>query len=366
MQKASLYDIDVLLVLWPFNANAAIQQAGRGRISSMVSISMRNAIVFASFALTTATASLNTRPAQAEEYPSRTIKIVVPYPAGGPTDLIGRAVADALQKALAQSVIVENKPGAGGTIGTDSVAKSNPDGYTLLLGLMGPISIAPKIATHLPYDPQKDLMPVRLVATMPEILVARPSLGLQTLAAVVSYAKAHPGKLTIASAGNGSLPHLAAELLKREANIDVLHVPYRGAAPAANDLIGGQVDLMFGDGPIVLPLIESKKLTPIIVASEKRLPVIPDVPTSAESGFASIMSDNWYGVFVPKGTPQPILDKIDQATAKGLLNPRLEETFTKLGVYIAKDGTPDSFGKFLDAQHKNWGTLAKDVGVKID
>ena len=332
----------------------------------MVSISMRHAIWAASFALTIATASFNTKPAQAEEYPSRTIKVVVPYPAGGPTDLIGRAVADAIQKTLAQSVIVENKPGAGGTIGTDSVAKSNPDGYTLLLGLMGPISIAPKIATNLPYNPQKDLMPVRLVATMPEILVARPSLGLQTLAAIVSYGKAHPGKLTIASAGNGSLPHLAAELLKRDANIDVLHVPYRGAAPAANDLIGGQVDLMFGDGPIVLPLIESKKLAPIIVASDKRLPVIPDVPTSAESGFASITSVNWYGVFVPKGTPQPILDKIDQAIAKGLLNPKLEETFSKLGVYIAKDGTPDSFGKFLDAQYNIWGTLAKDVGVKID
>ena len=229
--------------------------------------------------------ALTTSTSKAQSYPTKTIKIVVPYPAGGPTDLVGRTLADALTKALKRTVIVENKVGAGGTIGSDSVVKSAPDGYTLLLGLMGPMSIAPKISPNLPYDPLKDLAPIRLVAIMPEVLVARPTLGLKTLRDVVTYGKANPGKLTIASAGNGSLPHLAAELLKRETGIDALHVPYRGAAPAVNDLLGGQVDLMFGDGPVVLPQILGNLLTPVVLATDKRLPVLPDVPTSIEAGF---------------------------------------------------------------------------------
>src|SRR5437868_6649699 len=187
---------------------------------------------------------------QTQNYPvkGKIIKIVVPYPAGGPTDFVGRTVAEALGKSLSTTVIVENRTGAGGTIGSDAVVKSAPDGHTLLLGLMGPISIAPKIAPNLPYDPMKDLAPIRLIAIMPEVLVVRPALGLHTLGEVVAYGKANPGTLKIASAGNGSLPHLAAELLKRETGIDAVHVPYRGAAPALNDLLGGHVDLMFGDG----------------------------------------------------------------------------------------------------------------------
>jgi tripartite-type tricarboxylate transporter receptor subunit TctC len=196
--------------------------------------------------------------------------------------------------------------------------------------------------------------------------VARPSLGLRTLGEVVAYAKEHPGKLTIASAGNGSLPHLAAEFLKRETGINILHVPYRGAAPAVNDLIGGQVDLMFGDGPVVLPLISSKMLTAVVVATDKRLPALPDTPTAAEAGFATVRSENWYGVLAPKGTPAPVVATIDRAAAKALAEPKIEESFSKLGVYIVKDSTPDSFAKFLAAQLNNWGTLAKDVGVTMD
>jgi len=303
---------------------------------------------------------------QAQDYPVRTIKIVVPYPAGGPTDLVGRTIADVLTKAVKQTVVVENKSGAGGTIGSDSVAKAAPDGYTLLLGLMGPMSIAPKIATRLPYDPLNDFVPVRLVAIMPEVLVARASLGLRSLKEVVDYGKANPGKLSIASAGNGSLPHLAAELLKRETGIDALHVPYRGAAPAVNDLLGGQVDLMFGDGPVVIPQIVGKLLVPVVLASDKRLPVLSDVPTSAEAGFPSVRSENWYGVLAPKGTPRPIIDALDKAIASALADPKIDEIFSKQGVYIVKDGTPESFGKFLAAQLGHWGNLAKDVGAKMD
>ena len=317
-------------------------------------------------ALTIAAVAAQAKAVQAQDYPVRTIKIVVPYPAGGPTDLVGRTIADVLTKAVKQTVVVENKSGAGGTIGSDSVAKAAPDGYTLLLGLMGPMSIAPKIATRLPYDPLNDFVPVRLVAIMPEVLVARASLGLRSLKEVVDYGKANPGKLSIASAGNGSLPHLAAELLKRETGIDALHVPYRGAAPAVNDLLGGQVDLMFGDGPVVIPQIVGKLLVPVVLASDKRLPVLSDVPTSAEAGFPSVRSENWYGVLAPKGTPRPIIDTLDKAIASALADPKIDEIFSKQGVYIVKDGTPESFGKFLAAQLGHWGNLAKDVGAKMD
>jgi len=310
--------------------------------------------------------ALTTAVGQAQTSPTKTIKIVVPYPAGGPTDLVGRTLAEALTKALKKTVIVENKVGAGGTIGSDSVVKSAPDGYTLLLGLMGPMSIAPKIAPNLPYDPQKDLAPIRLVALMPEVLVARPTLGLKTLGDVVAYGKANPGKLTIASAGNGSLPHLAAELLKRETGIDALHVPYRGAAPAVNDLLGGQVDLMFGDGPVVLPQILGNLLVPVVMATDKRLPALPDVPTSIEAGFPTVRSENWYGVLAPKGTPRPIIEALDQAIAAAMSEPKVEESFTKLGVYIVKEGTPETFGTFLAAQLDKWGSLAKDVGAKVE
>jgi tripartite-type tricarboxylate transporter receptor subunit TctC len=304
--------------------------------------------------------------AQAQDYPARTIKIVVPYPAGGPTDLVGRTAAEALSKALKQSVVVENKAGAGGTIGSDSVVKAAPDGYTFLLGLMGPMSIAPKIARNLPYDPLKDLAPVRLVAIMPEILVARPSLGLRTLADVVAYAKANPAKLTIASAGNGSLPHLAAELLKRETGITAVHVPYRGAAPAVNDMLGDHVDLMFGDGPVVLPQIAAKLLTPIVLASGKRMSVLPDLATSAEQGFPSVRSENWYGVLAPKGTPRAIVDTIDKALASSLADAKIVENFSNLGVSIVNEGTPETFAIFLAAQLENWGGLAKEAGVKME
>lgn len=304
--------------------------------------------------------------AVAQDYPSRTIKIVVPYPAGGPADVVGRTAAEALAAALKQSVVVENKAGATGTIGSESVARSTPDGYTLLMGLMGPMSIAPKISPRLSYDPLKDFEPVRLVALMPEILVARPSLGINTLADLVGYDKARPGKLTIASAGNGSLPHLAAELLKRETGIGATHVPYRGAAPAVNDILGNHVDIMFGDGPVVMPQIEAGQLTAVVLASPKRLPSLPNVPTSAEAGFPTVLSENWYGVLAPKGTPRPVVDLLDRTLARALAEPGIVASLTKLGVIVVNEGTPETFSSFLADQIEKWGGLAKAAGVKME
>ena len=240
--------------------------------------------------------------------------------------------------------------------------KSAPDGYTLLLGLMGPMSIAPKIAPNLPYDPLKDLAPIRLVALMPEVLVARSKTRNATLGQVVAYGKANPGKLTIASAGNGSLPHLAAELLKRETGIDALHVPYRGAAPAVNDLLGGQVDLMFGDGPVVLPQVLGKLLVPVIVATDKRLPVLPDVATSAEAGFPTVLSENWYGVLAPKGTPRPIIDALDTPSRRDWPN-RRSKNLREARRLIARRHTRDC-SSIPGHSTRQVGGLAKDVGAK--
>jgi tripartite-type tricarboxylate transporter receptor subunit TctC len=182
----------------------------------------------------------------------------------------------------------------------------------------------------------------------------------------VAYGKANPDKLTIASAGNGSLPHLAAELLKRETGISATHVPYRGATPALNDLLGGQVDLMFGDGPIVLPHIRRKALVPVVLATDKRLSILPDVPTSIEAGFPTVQSENWYGVLAPKGTPRPVIEALDRAIATAMVAPKIEESFLNLGVYVVKEGTPETFGAFLVTQLDKWGGLAKDVGAGLE
>lgn len=304
--------------------------------------------------------------AQQADYPTRPIKLVVPYPAGGPADFVGRTLADSLRKTLKQPVVIENKSGATGVIGSDSVAKSQPDGYTLLLGLMGPLSIAPVVLPTIPYDPLRDFEPVRLVATMPEILVANPKRSWTSLAELIAEAKKNPGRLTIASAGVGSLPHLAAEQLKRETGIDMLHVPYRGAAPAVTDILGGQVDVMFADGPAVLPQIQGGLLNAVVVTADERLPVLPGVQTAKEAGFTEVRAENWYGVLVPRGTSPQIVDRLQRAVADGVTDPDVQQAFAKLGVYGVRSSDPDTFRAFLKVSLEKWGGLAKAVGAKIE
>lgn len=304
--------------------------------------------------------------AQPAGYPSRPIKLVVPYPAGGPTDFVGRTLAEGLRKALHQPVVVDNKSGATGTIGSDSVARSQPDGYTLLLGLVGPLSIAPVILPTIPYDPLTDFEPVRLIATMPEVLVASPRRKWTSLADVVAAARKQPGRLMIASAGVGSLPHLAAELFKRETGVDVLHVPYRGAAPAVADILAGEIDLMFADGPVVLPQIQGGLLSAIAVAADGRLPVLPDVPTASEAGFAGIAVENWYGLVAPRGTPGPIVDRLARAVADIVMDPAVAEAFAKMGAYGVRTSDPVSFRAFLRSSLETWGGLARSVGAKLE
>jgi len=300
--------------------------------------------------------------AHAQAYPSKPIRLVVTFPPGGPADIIGRTLASKMGSILGQQVIVENKGGAGGVIGVENVAKSPPDGYSLVLGSAGATAVAPTI-TKLPYDVEKDLVPLTQVVSVPEVVVAIPKLGVKTLPELIAYAKANPGKVTFASSGNAGMPHLAGELLKREAGIDIIHIPYRGAAPAVNDLLGGQVDIMFADIPILLPHINSGKLVALALGSERRAPSLPNLPTTGEAGLPRVLANNWYGLFVTGGTSKEITAKLTQAAIAALKSDDVREALAKHGA-IAVGGTPEEFNAFLRAERAKWGTVAKAAGIK--
>lgn len=300
--------------------------------------------------------------AQAQSYPSKPIRLVVPFPPGGPADIIGRALANKMGPIIGQPVVVENKTGAGGVIGVDSVAKSPPDGYMLVVGSAGATAIGPTLAT-LPYDAERDLAPITQIVAVPEVVVAIPKLGVRTLAEFIARAKANPGKITYASTGNAGMPHLAAELLKREAGIDMVHVPYRGAAPAVNDLLGGHADVMFADIPILLPHIQSGKLVALALGSERRAPTLPDVPTTVELGLPRVLANNWYGLIAPGGTPKEVVAKLNQAAVAALKSDDLRALLAKQGA-IAIGSTPEEYAAFLRGERTKWGTVAKAAGVK--
>ncbi len=301
----------------------------------------------------------------ADAYPSKLIKLIVPFPAGGPNDFFGRTLANQLDKITGQTVIVENKAGQAGTIGTDFVARSAPDGYTLVLTSSGSITINPVISEKPLYDPFKDLAPITVVAKVPEVLVSTPKLGFHSLADLINYAKANPGKINFGSAGSGGLPHLAGELLKREAKIDIVHIPYRGAAPALADLLGGQIDIIFLDIPVLLPHIQSGAVTPLALGSAQRAPTLPNVPTTAEAGLPNVLADNWYGLLAPGATPKPLAQQINALVVEALKKPELQQAFAKQGA-IAVGDSPEDFAKFMRSETDKWGSLAKAVGVKID
>jgi tripartite-type tricarboxylate transporter receptor subunit TctC len=299
---------------------------------------------------------------QAQAYPSKPIRLVVTFPPGGPADIIARTLANKMSSILGQQVIVDNKGGAGGVIGVENVAKSPPDGYSLVLGSAGATAVAPSI-TKLPYDVEKNLVPLTQVVSVPEVVVAVPKLGIKTLPELVAYAKANPGKVSFASSGNAGMPHLAGELLKREAGIDMTHVPYRGAAPAVNDLLGGQVDVMFADIPILLPHINSGKLVALALGSEKRAPSLPNLPTTGEAGLPGVIANNWYGLFVTGGTPKEITTKLTQVAITALKSDDVRETLAKQGAIVVAS-TPEEFNAFLRAERAKWGAVAKTAGIK--
>jgi tripartite-type tricarboxylate transporter receptor subunit TctC len=301
----------------------------------------------------------------AQSYPSKPIKMVIGFPPGGPSDIFGRAFAQALSAQLGQPVIVENKPGAGGVVGMDIVSKAAPDGYTLGLNNQGAVAMAPYAMAKMPFNPNKDLALITTVVKVPEVVVAHPTLGVSTLKELIEKARASPGKINYGSAGAGGITHLAGELLKAEAKIDIVHVPYKGAAPAVSDLLGGQVQMGIFDVPVVLPHIKSGKLKALAVTTAKRLPTLPDVPTTAEVGYPKVNSDNWYGLVVPASTPPDVVKRIHAAAVDGLRSKELNEQFEKVGG-IAFPSSQREYRAFLDDEQAKWSRIITAIGFKED
>jgi tripartite-type tricarboxylate transporter receptor subunit TctC len=301
--------------------------------------------------------------AAAQAYPSKPVKMIIGFPPGGPSDIFGRAFAQAMSAELGQPVIVDNKAGVGGVLGMDAVAKSAPDGYTLGLNNQGAVAMAPFAMTKMPFDPNKDLALISSVVKVPEVVVAHPTLGVNTLAELIAKAKAAPGKINYGSAGAGGITHLAGELLKAEAAIDIVHVPYKGAAPAVSDLLGGQVQMGIFDAPIVLPHIRSGKLKAIAVTTAKRIPTLPDVPTTAEAGYPKVISDNWYGLVAPAATPPEVVKRLNAATVKVLNSPAIGEQFAKVGG-IPFPSSPADYRAFLTDEQSRWSHIIKAIGFK--
>src|SRR3954470_5973956 len=301
--------------------------------------------------------------AVAQGYPNKPVKLIIGFPPGGPADIFGRAFAQALSASLGQPVIVENKSGVGGVIGVDAAAKAAPDGYTLAFNNQGAVAMAPFAFASMPFDPNKDLALITTVVKVPEVVVAHPSLGVSTLTDLLARAKAAPGKITYGSAGAGGITHLAGELLKAEAGIDIVHVPYKGAAPAVADLLGGQVQMGIFDVPVVLPHIKSGKLKALAVTTAQRVPTLPEVPTTGELGYPKVISDNWYGLVAPAGTPAEVLKRIHIAAVGALRTGALEEQFAKVGG-MAAPATPQQYAAFLAAEQAKWGRIIKAIGFK--
>jgi tripartite-type tricarboxylate transporter receptor subunit TctC len=324
------------------------------------------------FALATTTiALLTTGAVRAETYPSKPIKLVVPFPPGGTTDILARAVGAELSKSLGQPVIIDNRPGAGGNIGSEIVAKSPGDGYTLLMGTVGTHSINQSLYTKLPYDPVKDFAPVTVVAAVPNVLVVNAALAdknkLTDIKSFVAYVKANPGRLNMASSGNGTSIHLAGELFKTQTKSFMVHIPYRGSAPAITDLLGGQADLMFDNLPSALPYIKTGRLRALGLTSSKPSPALPDVPPIAQAGgeLEGYEASSWFGILAPSSTPADIVKKLQQEIAKSLAAPAVKEKLISQGADPVGN-TPEQFAAFIQSETQKWAKVVKASGAKVD
>ena len=298
-------------------------------------------------------------------YPTKPIRLVVPFPPAGATDLLAREVAKHLTEAWGQSVVVDNRPGAGGNIGSELVAKSAPDGYTLEMGTVGTHAINASLYSKMPYDHIKDFVPVILVAGVPNVLEVNPSVPVNSVQELIAYAKANPGKLNFASSGSGTSIHLSGELFKVMAGVQMTHVPYKGSAPALADLLSGQVQLMFDNLPPSLPQIKAGKLRALAVTSSTRAPALPDVPTVAEAGLPGFEASSWFGVLAPAGTPPAIVAKLNAEIAKWLTTPEAKEKLAGVGANIA-GGTPEDFARHIQAETAKWAKVVKESGAKVD
>lgn len=301
----------------------------------------------------------------AAEYPERPIRIVVPSPAGDGSDVLARALSKAMGESMGQSFVIDNKPGAGGSIGAQQVARAAPDGYTLFLANASSHGVTPGLYPSLPYDSVADFTPVALIATAPNVLVVRADAGIASYADYVRQARQQPGKLTIASAGSGSLSHLSAELLRSSAGIDLLNVPYKGAAPALTDIMGGQVMSLIINIPSVLPHIANKRLVPLAVTSAKRAAALPDVPTLMESGVSGYDTVAWFGLLAPARTPPEVVQKLHAQLQQALRQPEVRDTLMRLGAESSGAG-PRDFGTFMRSEMAKYATVIKNAAIKIN
>jgi tripartite-type tricarboxylate transporter receptor subunit TctC len=303
-------------------------------------------------------------PVQAESaYPNRPLQLIVTVPPGGAADLVARLVGAKLGEALGQTVVIGNRGGAGGTIAAAAVAKSDPDGYTLLLNTIATHGIGPHIYANLPYDPEKDFAPVILVAKLPLIMTVNADLPAQSVKDVIALAKARPGELAFASAGNGGAPHLAGELFKSLTGTDLLHVPYRGSGPAVVDLVAGRIAIMFDAAPSLLPFITAGKLRVLAAASPQRHRLLPDIPSFAELGLPRMDIALWYGIVAPAGTPQPIVQRLNAELIKILEMPDVRKSLADQGADV-KGGSPEDFAAFMRDEQARWGEVVKQAGIK--
>jgi tripartite-type tricarboxylate transporter receptor subunit TctC len=309
--------------------------------------------------------ALSAAAAAAQSYPSKPIRLVVPFPAGGTTDILAREVGQRLSLSLGQSVVIDNRPGAAGNIGSELVAKSAPDGYTLLMATVSTHAINPNLYARLPYDHVKDFAPVVLVAGVPNVLEVTPSLPVHSVADLIKLAKEKPGQINFASSGSGTSIHLSGELFKTMAGVDMTHVPYKGSAPAITDLIGGQVQVMFDNLPSSLPQIKAGKLRAIAVTSAQRAPALPDIPTIAESGLPGFEATSWFGIVAPAGTPPTIIARINGDVNQWLQSQEAKEKLLAQGA-VAAGGSPEQFAAYIRAETEKWARVVKASGAKVD
>jgi tripartite-type tricarboxylate transporter receptor subunit TctC len=301
--------------------------------------------------------------AAAQNYPNRAITLVIPFAPGGSTSIVGRAIADKMSELLGEKVVVDNRPGAGGTVGTKAVAKSEPDGYTLVLGYTGTLAIGPSLYKSVGYDPRKDFAPIGLIGNAPNSLVVNPSFPAKTVAELIAYAKANPAKVNFGSAGAGTASHITGEYFARSAGITLVHIPYKGTGPALTDLLGGHIPMAFAPIPASHPNVSAGKLRALAVTSITRSGLLPDVPTMVEAGLPGFDASLYYGLAAPAGTPRTIIDKLNKVLREALASEEVKKQLGNDGTEITP-GTPEDYADFIDKDEKKWAQLVKSSGVE--
>lgn len=330
-----------------------------------ISTTRRQAFSAVAAAVLAGAGLLGSAGALAQSYPTKPVTIIVPFAAGGTTDILARIIGQALTTELGQSVIVDNRAGAGGNIGGAMAAKAPADGYTLFMGTVGTHAINASLYKKMPFDPVKDFAPLTRVANVPNLLVANPNQPFKSVKELIAYAKANPGKVNFGSSGNGSSIHLSGELFKSLAKVDMVHVPYKGSAPAVTDLLGNQIAIMFDNMPSAIQHVRSGKLVPLAVTTAKRSPELPNVPTIAEAGVPGYEATSWFGMFAPAGTPAPVVAQLNKALVKVLNQADVKKKINEQGAETVSE-TPEQFAAFIQAESVKWGKVVKESGASLD